>query len=577
MRLRIALACIAFASLDCAAQRQDAARRDDALGAVAAPESTAPVPEIETVEEPPPPPWPWAHLDPRVPVVVRGWMTPENDDGRLEFVEVRYDLDEEGGLRVVNSSRPSSEDSEDSEDTDAGSAQAGSDEALTAEASQDAAADEASVRSEPQLFLAHAGSEHWTLSILDSWREPLRCTPDGGLFVCGDVVVTVKDMSPPLPIDEEAWGRWNDVAEQIRVDEPFFLGCCESGLDAKEEQQALKQARALRQSGDIGALVSFIQDLPFLRLGGWRDMRRQAIKAGHHELVIALFERTGLSMGSCSQDYTPVYELRQYAEACLEVGRRNCFLNLMIRVLGNHVSRVAYSSLAHAIFESDSPRLRKAEIDLAQFLMGLLHQFNASPGRQGELDSRSIAKAIDAANLKEQLIPELTRLAEREELDEHNRHRALMVLYFLQVPPEPTRQSDWNVAAIRRQHEARKTHLEQRISLAESLSALRLGILGAHETSELRLNLQAELESLPTSLERSLQAYRDYQRRQRQDAVRRYGWLQSMNAARWKGSMRAAGYGAKGVPPMCGDIKKYQLWKGLPADLAAEIRKTCER
>lgn len=544
MRFRIPVACITLTVLACAAQRQHLAADADPDADAGSGDATASVRSllVDAMSVSP-----YASLDPRVPLAVRGRADPPLAEN-VTTVSISFEMGEDGTPRIKTE--------------------------------EDADGDSARTSPESQHFIARAGADHWTLTPLELWADPVRCTAEEGRFVCGDSVVTVEEMSPPLPMHEEAWALWSDVAERVRVDKPLFLACCEDVLEETEERQALQEATALEAEGRTAELADFVRGLPHLQIGDWKAMRQRATQAENHELAIALFEHAGLTMGRCSHDGSPVLETQQYADSCLALGRTNCFLNLMVRVLGNQAERFIYSSLAHNLFESQSAHLEKADLDLARFLLGLLIRYDVSPPRQAEVDEQSLAKAIVASELEDELIPELTRLVESEALDEANRLRATVTLYFLRAPPPYRPRGGVTEAEMIENHQVQKAHLEQTLEAARELAGLRHGMLGSWFLGRVILTTQSELEGLPGRLAQSLEWHREFERRMEREDAKRLQEQQereSRNTRRRRSAVQEPVVDPNSRDPFCDGIRKSGVAGQLSGKIAEEVRKRCGR
>jgi hypothetical protein len=76
-----------------------------------------------------------------------------------------------------------------------------------------------------------------------------------------------------------------------------------------------------------------------------REEARRAVESGQAELALRIYGYY-IPVGGCSRDQMPRLVAQEYADLCLQQKRLGCFLQLQVRLMGDHFERVAYSSIA---------------------------------------------------------------------------------------------------------------------------------------------------------------------------------------------------------------------------------------
>lgn len=261
------------------------------------------------------------------------------------------------------------------------------------------------------------------------------------------IALSIRDVSPTAEISEAAWADWTYVSTLLDSDPPVHAAAADDEAplvpdddprwtalaEAKEHRpgEAMEQIRALLRRSEDQRLYArrWFEAAQFARAQGDLDLARE-------------IHRRYQPMGRCSMDTHPREAAREYADICYEQKRLGCFLQLQIQIMGNQFSRVAWSTYGEMVHVTEAERLKETGVDVERFFRGLLFQFATYPERQGELGPYRLARSLDEAGLSDSFRGVLESLAQDTTLDDYNRLRATMALYYLRARPFIIRSSN---------------------------------------------------------------------------------------------------------------------------------------
>jgi hypothetical protein len=156
-----------------------------------------------------------------------------------------------------------------------------------------------------------------------------------------------------------------------------------------------------------------------------------------------------LPTASCSMDDEPYREARRRRARCLEEGRFGCALHFAVRLLGDDVARVAWSSATPALNPPEHSGLDDQDVDLAVLYEGLLLDLAHPDPIVPVVWPDRVGRAVAASARRDKLLPVLEALVRSDTLDTWNRTRAAMALSIArsesESPAGPSDLSDLEV------------------------------------------------------------------------------------------------------------------------------------
>lgn len=254
------------------------------------------------------------------------------------------------------------------------------------------------------------------------------------VLVWADQIAVVDAAPEPLPAKSHATAPidWTYSTTLLVAEDPVYAADPDA-QPGRDLPQAKWDALSKAMQTDPKAALALLDALDLKALSG-RDHRLGQVARflhaqGRTDAALDAFARFR-PMGRCSMDRAPAHAARSYAEACYAAGRIGCFLQLQVRIMGDHFDRVAWSSYGEAAANTQSKALVEAGVDAKRFLRGLLLRFDAdTPRPRAEMNLWRLARSMHESGID--FAPDLEALATDPRLDQVNRHRAAQTLWFL--------------------------------------------------------------------------------------------------------------------------------------------------